>query len=273
MFDSSLDRSKQYFIVLQLLRIMGEWISGALKDLEQQKGGWLQDQEYRKYAMIAFHERELRADPSRGVPELDEIDLEEKVISANWEALITYQRRHEKLLLDRIDKKTEEIKSLRDGVSHRRLFNATSVLETRKGTAINQYLFVFTVITIFYLPLSFVASIFGMHLFDSEDNHRTQASFYISTVLISILTYILSGFGAWWVGDSVRRQKLKRGWKSWTSKSAKDNEFPEVDLLVAEKNRGPVTPKEKKKTSRWSGLRSRKGKYGKDEEAQPPAPE
>lgn len=37
------------------------------------------------------------------------------------------------------------------------MFNATSVNEAKKTTQLNHYILVFTVITIFYLPLSFVS--------------------------------------------------------------------------------------------------------------------
>ena len=37
------------------------------------------------------------------------------------------------------------------------MFNATSVNEAKKSTQLNHYIFVFTVITIIYLPLSFIA--------------------------------------------------------------------------------------------------------------------
>jgi hypothetical protein len=90
--------------------------------------------------------------------------------------------------------------------------------------------------TIFYLPLSFVAvsvssslrkdsvdinwkqALFGMHLFDGDDLRKTQSSFYISAVLIALVTYVLSGLAVWWVGDLERGQELKDWWQSWKAK-------------------------------------------------------
>ncbi|KAF2496714.1 hypothetical protein BU16DRAFT_340064 [Lophium mytilinum] len=241
MFDSSLKVSEQYFAILQILRIMREWICDALKDLERQKEIWQSDRGYRL---------------SR--------KLDESIIESNWEVLVSLQQGFEKILLDRIDRKTEEVKSLRDG-----LFNATSVLEAQRGTEINQYLFVFTVTTIFYLPVSFVATLFGMHLFDSESLHRTRTSFYVSTVLISVVTYVLSGFAAWWVGNSERRQRLKRYWKSLRAESASETNS-ETKQASTGKESTPVLAEEKSKSKTlWSGLRSRKHKDN-DEEFQLP---
>jgi hypothetical protein len=92
--------------------------------------------------------------------------------------------------------------------------------------------------TIFYLPLSFVAvcvssslrkdsadiswkqALFGMHLFDGDDLHKTQSSFYISAVLIALVTYVLSGVAVWWVGDLEKGQEVKEGWQSWKAKTS-----------------------------------------------------
>ncbi|KAF2814843.1 uncharacterized protein BDZ99DRAFT_515613 [Mytilinidion resinicola] len=95
------------------------------------------------------------------MPETD-LDIDEAIIFTNWKTLVSCQQKNEKLLHDIVTKETEEAKkSLR------------WILEAQKGTAINQYLFVFTVTTIIHLPLSFVASTFGMHLFDSSEPHKT----------------------------------------------------------------------------------------------------
>jgi hypothetical protein len=104
--------------------------------------------------------------------------------------------------------------------------------------------------TIFYLPLSFVAvcipfsilipssprhdsadirrnqALFGMHLFDEADLKETRTSFYISAMLIAIVTYGLSALAVWWVGDLEREQELKERWQAWKSKrSSKKAKF------------------------------------------------
>lgn len=147
------------------------------------------------------------------------------------------------------------------------LFNATLVLKATRSTRINQYIFVFTVMTIVYLQLSFVAIrvltalltmysaeprynqiIFRMHLFDSSDPRKTQASFYISTVQICLVTWVLSGLAVWWVGDSDRRQRLKDYWQSWRGKTSKTKAKP--------KRLGPV----KDKQVEWAHLSARESK-------------
>jgi hypothetical protein len=98
------------------------------------------------------------------------------------------------------------------------LFNATSVREATKGTHINEYILVFTVMTVLYLPLTFVSvggisqgqrrnavvivpdvadenrdtqTLYGVALFDFEQPSQTM-SFAVSTVVISVGTYIAS---------------------------------------------------------------------------------
>jgi hypothetical protein len=65
-----------------------------------------------------------------------------------------------------------------------------------------------------------------MHLFDGADLRKTQSSFYISAVLIAVVTYVLSGVAVWWVGDLERGQDVKDWWQSWKAKtSSKKDKF------------------------------------------------
>jgi hypothetical protein len=85
----------------------------------------------------------------------------------------------------------------------------------------NQYIFVFTVTTVIYLPLGFVTvsippffanrslltrrlkSIFGMHLFDTTDPGVVAArrKFYIAIIVLSMATYA-AAFVAYWLARS-----------------------------------------------------------------------
>lgn len=88
------------------------------------------------------------------------------------------------------------------------LFNATAVREATKGTHMNEYIMVFTTMTILYLPLGFVAvsqsphsvlcwnynseqrqTLYGIDMFDFQMPGQTT-SFAITTVVVSILAYL-----------------------------------------------------------------------------------
>ncbi|KEY71379.1 hypothetical protein S7711_11471 [Stachybotrys chartarum IBT 7711] len=143
MFDdpgSEFALSEFYFAVLQLLRIAHDWIQESMDDLN---------------TLVRTLEVDYMANVSKssllpGSSDLDQAATE--VFRQNWEAVVSHQQRLAKELLNRIAKKQGEVSSLRDG-----LFNATSVSEATKSTQLNHYILVFTVVTIFYLPLSFVA--------------------------------------------------------------------------------------------------------------------
>jgi len=96
MFDDDFERSKLYFAILQILRIFGEYIRTLSADLHQ-----LDD------LFVAgpsdFPLRQMRPD-------------ELHVMRSNWESVLKVQKAAEKRLLDRLLDKTEEVKSLRDGV-------------------------------------------------------------------------------------------------------------------------------------------------------------
>lgn len=165
------------------------------------------------------------------------------------------------------------------------LFNATSVREASCGTEIaeisirqNQYLFVFTIMTVIYLPLGFVTvgstslsllpsvttgsssrglylshlrgkssevvsrcktnnlqSIFGMHLFDTDDSGVVAArpKFYIALVALSISTYITAGLAYWLVRSRKKDGSGRRnGLPKMTPKKQEqglDSGPPEID--------------------------------------------
>ena len=110
------------------------------------------------------------------------------------------------------------------------LFNATSVSEARKSTQLNHYILVFTVATVFYLPLSFIAvciyfhpwhmplpvlrltaclpqAVFALGSFDWHD--AAQRAWLIATViLVAGITYLVSWLSIWIVGDPARKQSF-----------------------------------------------------------------
>jgi hypothetical protein len=157
MFDRSLEKSELYFAVLQILRIISDWIQESVTDLENQ------EESRGCFQRLGHGMAEHLSEEGR--------ERDREVINSNWDLLALHHATLAKALLERIQKKTTEVESLRDGVISNpiaftlmcsdakltQLFNATQVREATRATRISQYIFVFTVMTIFYLPLSFVA--------------------------------------------------------------------------------------------------------------------
>ncbi|KAL2854575.1 hypothetical protein BJX68DRAFT_232036 [Aspergillus pseudodeflectus] len=174
MFDDDFSKSDQYFAVLQTLHMCTDWITGTLRD---------------------FRELCQRLEPVfEHAP--DNVRVDKEALAALCDAVVADSELHLQPLLDRIERKVEEVKGLRDG-----LFNATSVKEASKGTRLaensrrqNRYVLVFTVATVFYLPMGFVTSFFGMHLFDpnNDDPSSSQIPFIITFVVLSIATYVIA---------------------------------------------------------------------------------
>lgn len=182
-FDSteSMDLSKQYFTTLQILRIARQRIDNnrlaweELRDLPDK--GWKLD---RLHESPSTHHRVLST--------LDKFVLSEggEPILEMWEEqrdrVTQLVRTKAKYLTERIDQKTKEVESLRDGVRAlqtsllnspppsmlsmpmkfgsltllQQLFNATSLREAMKGMALNRAIYLFTAVTIIYTPLSFL---------------------------------------------------------------------------------------------------------------------
>ncbi|KAI1204290.1 uncharacterized protein F4807DRAFT_472322 [Annulohypoxylon truncatum] len=194
MFDSSFERSKLYFTVLQTLRIFTEWIQESERELQQLKRDFdinVQSNTARRSSIASSHGT---APPAMFVKEIDEA----------WEELMTLHNSSSKSLLDRIEKKEVEIKSFRDG-----LFSATSVREASRATALNQYILVFTIVTIFYLPLSYVSSLFSMDIFDYDSIRSSEALFVVITITIAVSTWAVSAVVLWLVHDDRRLSRFK----------------------------------------------------------------
>jgi hypothetical protein len=107
MFDNnSFSRSELYFTILQLLRISSEWIRGGMEDLESLVE-----------ASLWYYELPYVGNRAKRSPDDPTTSNVSRVLQQNWKNVISHQKNLCKPLLDRIEKKTEEVKSLRDGVS------------------------------------------------------------------------------------------------------------------------------------------------------------
>ncbi|KAI1452189.1 hypothetical protein F4805DRAFT_471046 [Annulohypoxylon moriforme] len=194
MFDSTFERSKLYFTVLQILRVFSEWIQESERELQQLRRDFdvnIQSTTARRGSIASNHGT---APPAMFMKEIDEA----------WEELIALHNSSSKSLLDRIEKKEMEIKSFRDG-----LFSATSVREASRATALNQYILVFTMVTIFFLPLSYVSSLFSMDVFDYDSIRRSQVLFILITITIAVSTWSVSAAVLWLVYDDKRLARFK----------------------------------------------------------------
>lgn len=112
--DADLQRSEYYFSLLQLLRIFGDWIRQSLHDLEGLEFGCKR--------LLEESVKDCKICVERGISSGRTQDKEQrlaarKIVMANWRTVRAYQRERAQPLLDNINLKTEEIRSLRDGVN------------------------------------------------------------------------------------------------------------------------------------------------------------
>ena len=105
---------------------------------------------------------------------------------------IEYELHQLEKIINKNEVKMTEIKSLRDD-----LFSGTSVLESRRSVmqatiTVQQghNIKLLTLVTIFFLPLTFVTSVFGMTNMPTNDSFHP---FAIVTVIICVPTYMLIG--------------------------------------------------------------------------------
>jgi hypothetical protein len=106
MFDSSFGRSRIYFKTLQILRIFSQTIKST-----------------RQAVRTLAPERFPKVHSAMNVTTRPFIHpnsnpTDDKILMANWNILWEFYVESEKHLLQRVAEKTEEIKSLRDGVCH-----------------------------------------------------------------------------------------------------------------------------------------------------------
>ncbi|KAK4189328.1 hypothetical protein QBC35DRAFT_462045 [Podospora australis] len=134
----------------------------------------------------------------------------------NWRMVLNRQEDFGKVeLRERIRRLQERIKTLKDGVStpsffhayiahpkrqaretHNRtcqLFTATSVSETTKSKQLNHLILVFTIVTIFHLPLSFVTALYALGMFSWDDKSAQKKSFITTTLVVAGTTYLFAG--------------------------------------------------------------------------------
>ncbi|KAI1008371.1 hypothetical protein LB504_002026 [Fusarium proliferatum] len=190
MFDNSFQRSKDYFVALQILRIIDEW----LDEVQSTVADMFQDPVLLKTSRWA----------------------DGHIETESFQAAIRYVSEHATATKSRVRKKHDEINSLRDG-----LFNATSLRESTKAMALNQAIYVFTVVTVLFTPVSFLATFWALPFLNNptegSDTIPEPSAFRNSFIIMPILTYALVIGVAWFVGrrNSARAllDLLRRYWR------------------------------------------------------------
>ncbi|KAK2034148.1 hypothetical protein LX32DRAFT_724632 [Colletotrichum zoysiae] len=156
MYDPDLKRTRTYFKVLQILRIFSDIIETANVDFES----FSDECSTKSYESIRDGCFWRSAE-------------EELVLNHNWAVVKAFHKERTKKLLLQTSAMSREIESLRDG-----LFNAQSVKEAQKSRELNKIMMVFTVVTIVFLPPSFVATFFGVDVFHSASDGQTRKIFW-----------------------------------------------------------------------------------------------
>lgn len=112
--DSNLGVSEFYFFISHLLRFASDWIRESTHDLRQ----LVQALEERHFtAATDMNSNRVSCLFLPDSPEARHATIE--IFRQNWEIVLSHQQKLADGLLDRVAKKQEEVKSLRDGVSYR----------------------------------------------------------------------------------------------------------------------------------------------------------
>ncbi|KAK9421753.1 hypothetical protein SUNI508_05354 [Seiridium unicorne] len=203
MFDDSFQLSEQYFSVLQLLRIFLNWIEEAEQGILD-----LRSELTKQCVSWRAWQRE------HSLPDEDERHLDLDNLKRNDGQVEDFFRRRVSALKDRIQRKKDEVESLRDG-----LFNAASLRKTLKAKTLSIYIGVFTVVTVFFTSLGFMATFWAIPFLTTGAEISVPRGFTSSFVVVPTLTYLLSaifiiyvwsrssrssgGFVPVWVGDAA----------------------------------------------------------------------
>ncbi|KAI0815974.1 hypothetical protein GGR55DRAFT_675583 [Xylaria sp. FL0064] len=240
MFDADFERSRLYFTLLQVLRIFGDYIRTVSDDLDSLSNIFL--------------------NPLYGLPFEYPTPDELRDIKGNWEMVIRFQKDAEQRLLARLSYKTEEIKSLRDG-----LFSATSLRESNRSATMNRYVIIFTVVTVLFLPPTFTSTVFALDFFKKDDARQTTWEFKVTTVVISLATYITAGLCVLAVNWKHIKARLYSLWPATHGETEMGDKKGEGMADVEVESAGQEGVTAAKKQSRFVnmfGLRSRRRNAG-----------
>ncbi|KEZ43621.1 hypothetical protein SAPIO_CDS4216 [Scedosporium apiospermum] len=165
MFDNSFRLSKLYFTVLQVLRIASSCIEESVSDLRLVQEKWSNAVQYET--------------------------TDARNVTRELEEMVTSMEAKKQRLLSRVDKKVEE------------LLGATSLREATKAMALNQYIYIFTIVTVVYTPVGFLAAFWALPFLNNPDDSgivRTPSAFVSTFIAVPVATYavclILAAYSA-----------------------------------------------------------------------------
>lgn len=145
-------------------------------------------------------------------------------------------------LLENLQREYVDLCDLRENSNT--LINRTIQLVNIRLEDHGKAILVFTIITIIFLPLSFISSFFGMNFADIRDMERTQGLFWIiassltvATVLFAIfLAFYGSAIVDWfvaWKENRKRRRRSKKAALRETARSIKPSGIRNFEVLDA----------------------------------------
>ncbi|KAK4230176.1 hypothetical protein QBC38DRAFT_56882 [Podospora fimiseda] len=198
--DTELSLSEFYFVVTEVLRFASDWVKESLKDL----GALLWEIELEEQFIMISRSSRSESEESCYA---DDPSADPPCSNAHFEIVELTVTEKCNTLFARIDEKQKKIERLRNT-----LFTSTAVKEASKSKQINHCILVFKVITIIYLPLSFVCTLFALDAFD-WNNPGQKAFFTITAVTVEIATNAFSGYLIW----AVRRPLHLAWWRELLS--------------------------------------------------------
>ncbi|KAH8807619.1 hypothetical protein F5884DRAFT_880853 [Xylogone sp. PMI_703] len=178
-----------------------------------------------------------------------------RIVDYNWETVRKHQKESAERILTKLERTRNEVKSLMDG-----LFNFQSILaaqesidEAQKSRELNKYMLVFTVVTIAFLPPTFVATFFSNSLFsspssnDSLTNTRTRTKFWITFAVLTITTYIIAALMLLMTNKQQKSWvRVGKGILDRVRSSAGDTSRKLKKIRVtSKKNKQPMSPESK----------------------------
>lgn len=104
-------------------------------------------------------------------------------------------------LLENLQREAADLRDLRDNSNA--LLNRTIQLVNIRLEDHGKAILVFTIVTVVFLPLSFVTSFFGMNFSDIRDMDQTQRLFWIVAASVTVGVVGLASFLAFYGGDLV----------------------------------------------------------------------